>query len=71
MAASVVLALYVGAAFMRAPSRMDAPVSLGLLPLEAERLLFEPSADYLLDTRDLTYTDLLGDLERLQNELEL
>jgi hypothetical protein len=71
MAASLGLAFLVAAVFMRAPDQMEQPVSLGVLPVEAERLLFEPSVDYLLDTRDLTYTDLLGDLERLERELEL
>lgn len=72
MAASLGLAFLVAALFMRVPAQAaHSPSASTVSILEVERLFVEPSVDYLLETRDITYTDLLSDLDCIEREMEL
>jgi hypothetical protein len=78
MAAAVALAFVVGASVSHRPVMQSPPLAMaGMLPLEAEHLLMEPAASeaagvwYLLETRDVTFDELTGDLQNLVDELEM
>ena len=78
MAAAVGMAFVVAAIFMQVPMQAQSKTHMaGALPAEVEQILFEPTSNrdgdvwYLLDTRDVTFEDLMGDLERLTEELEM